>query len=93
MQYDQQNKPMRTEKMKEPLIKTIRLKDTESYDLKEISYNLTKKNIMNGVKTIYRESDLVHFILEQKLNKIDVDEKGNLIFNDYEKNNQLRKNQ
>ncbi|MCT8349548.1 hypothetical protein LGZ99_20695 [Photorhabdus temperata] len=72
--------------MKEPLIKTIRLKDSEAIDLKDISYELTRKNVMNGVKTIYRESDIVHFILEAKMHKIDVNDKGELIFKNGEKN-------
>ncbi|MEA3773434.1 hypothetical protein VBK73_22860 [Enterobacter hormaechei] len=66
--------------MKEPLIKTVRLKDSEAIDLKEIAYKLTKKNIMNGVMAVYRESDIVHFVLEAKMHKVDVNEKGELVF-------------
>ncbi|ETO41216.1 hypothetical protein [Morganella sp. EGD-HP17] len=71
--------------MKEPLKKTIRLKDSEAIVLKDISYELTKKNIMNGRKAIYRESDIVHFILESKINMVDVNENGELILKDEKK--------
>lgn len=71
---------MREKNMTEPLIKTVRLKDTESADLKEISYNLTRKNIMNGLKAVYRESDIVHFVLENKIHDVDVNENGELFF-------------
>ncbi|WP_283126875.1 hypothetical protein [Providencia stuartii] len=71
--------------MTEPLIKTIRLKDNESIDLKELSYSLTRKNIMNGLKAVYRESDIVHFILESKIHDVDVNEMGELIFKSSEK--------
>lgn len=40
---------------------------------------------MNGLKAIYRESDLVHFILESKMHEIDVNEKGELIFKEPQK--------
>ncbi|QUG52544.1 hypothetical protein KDU74_01930 [Enterobacter cloacae] len=66
--------------MKKNLIKTIRLKDSESIDLGVLSYELTKKNIMNGINIIYKESDLVHFLIENKMNEIDVNEKGELTF-------------
>lgn len=66
--------------MKQNLIKTIRLKDSESIELGVLSYELTKKNIMNGVNVIYKESDLVHFLIENKTSEIDVNEKGELIF-------------
>lgn len=66
--------------MKEPLIKTVRLKDSESINLKEISYDLTRKNIMNGLKAVYKESDIVHFILENKIHDVDVNENGDLVF-------------
>lgn len=66
--------------MKKNLIKTIRLKDSESIDLEVLSYELTKKNIMNGINIFYKESDLVHFLIENKMNEIDVNEKGELTF-------------
>lgn len=66
--------------MKKSLIKTIRLKDSESIDLGVLSYELTKKNIMNGINIIYKESDIVHFLIENKMNEIDVNEKGELTF-------------
>ncbi len=66
--------------MKKNLIKTIRLKDSESIELGVISYELTKKNIMNGINIIYKESDLVHFLIESKMNEVDVNEKGELTF-------------
>lgn len=66
--------------MKQNLVKTIRLKDSESIELGVLAYELTKKNIMNGINVIYKESDLVHFLIENKYSDIDVNEKGQLIF-------------
>ncbi|MEY0023042.1 hypothetical protein AB7W40_03335 [Providencia rettgeri] len=66
--------------MKQNLVKTIRLKDSESIELGVLAYELTKKNIMNGINVIYKESDLVHFLIENKYSDIDVNDKGQLIF-------------
>ena len=66
--------------MKQNLVKTIRLKDSESIELGILAYELTKKNIMNGINVIYKESDLVHFLIENKYSDIDVNDKGQLIF-------------
>lgn len=66
--------------MKQNLVKTIRLKDSESIELGVLAYELTKKNIMNGINVIYKESDLVHFLIENKYREIDVNDKGQLVF-------------
>ncbi|PHM22162.1 hypothetical protein [Xenorhabdus ehlersii] len=58
---------------------TIRLKKSESIDLQEKAFLLTKKNIMSGRQKIYSEADLVHYAIEQMLSMITLDEHGYLI--------------
>lgn len=64
--------------MKETTISTIRLKKQEAADLADLSFMLTKKNVMAGLKKMHSESEIVHFIIKQTLKRVDVDETGNL---------------
>lgn len=58
--------------------KTIRLKKQEASDLKDLSFELTKKAITAGHQKIYKESDIVHFLIENLAKKITVDNHGDL---------------
>ncbi|WP_392564097.1 hypothetical protein RHO13_13230 (plasmid) [Orbus wheelerorum] len=62
----------------ENLKKTVRLKKEESLLLQDKAFTLTKKAIYQGNKVVYQESDIVHFIIEKFLNKIDINEQGEL---------------
>lgn len=64
--------------------KTIRLKKQEAIDLKEISFELTKKAIMAGHQKIYKESDVVHYLIENLAQCVQINQKG-LLGLDYEK--------
>lgn len=64
--------------------KTIRLKKQEAIDLKDISFELTKKAIMAGHQKLYKESDVVHYLIENLASCVKVNEKG-LLNLDYEK--------
>lgn len=57
------------------LKKTIRLKKEESVSLQDKAFFLTK---YQGNKIIYKESDIVHYIIDKILDKIDIDENGKL---------------
>ena len=62
--------------------KTIRLKKQEAIDLKDISFELTKKAIMAGHQKLYKESDIVHYLIENLAQCIKVNEKGLLALDD-----------
>lgn len=62
------------------LIKTVRLNDSESLLLKNISLDFSKRNILNGVHKLYKESDLIHFLVEHLTDRLDIDSNGDLIF-------------
>ncbi|MGX2949147.1 hypothetical protein [Frederiksenia canicola] len=72
--------------------KTIRLKKQEAIDLKEISFNLTKKAIMAGHQKLYKESDIVHYLIENLAQCVKVNEKGALSL-DYAKLTNLHINE
>ena len=59
--------------------KTIRLKKQEASELKDLSFELTKKAITAGHQKIYKESDIVHFLIENLAKRITVDSHGDLI--------------
>lgn len=61
--------------------KTVRLKKQEASDLKDLSFELTKKAITAGHQKIYRESDIVHFLIENISKSITIDKEGNLCLN------------
>lgn len=67
-----------------PTDKTIRLKKQEAIELKEISFELTKKAIMAGHQKLYKESDIVHYLIENLSRCVKVNEKGSLSL-DYDK--------
>uniref|UniRef100_A0AAU8B337 Uncharacterized protein n=1 Tax=Dulem virus 57 TaxID=3145768 RepID=A0AAU8B337_9VIRU len=58
--------------------KTIRLKKQEASELKDLSFELTKKAITAGHQKIYKESDIVHFLIENVANKVSIDKNGDL---------------
>lgn len=60
------------------LKKTIRLKKEESVSLQDKAFSLTKKAIYQGNKNVYQESDIVHYIIDRILEKVDIDENGKL---------------
>lgn len=64
--------------MSEALKTTVRLKKQEAVELRELAFSLTKKAIMKGKQKIYSESDLVHYMIENAIKNIDIDEEGNL---------------
>ena len=66
--------------MDKTLIKSIRLNAHESKILKDIAFELSKKNILNDINTLYRESDLIHKFIESFAHKLTVDDTGELIF-------------
>lgn len=61
--------------------KTIRLKKQEASDLKDLSFELTKKAITAGHQKIYKESDIVHFLIENLAQKVTINSKGDLVVN------------
>ncbi|MDE8035788.1 hypothetical protein OQ257_11560 [Actinobacillus equuli subsp. equuli] len=65
---------------KETADKTIRLKKHEAIELKELSFELTKASILNGHQKIYKESDIVHFLIEQGSKRITINKDGELVF-------------
>jgi len=52
--------------------KTVRLKKQEAAELKDLSFELTKKAIGAGHQKIYKESDIVHFLIENLAQKVAV---------------------
>lgn len=66
--------------MENKLIKTVRLNDNESLLLKNVSLDFSKRNVLNGVHKLYKESDLIHFMIEHLTGRLDIDSNGDLIF-------------
>ncbi|MBN6710266.1 hypothetical protein JFL47_11425 [Haemophilus haemoglobinophilus] len=60
--------------------KTIRLKKQEAVELKNLSFELTKSSIMNGHQKLYKESDIVHFLIENASQYVTVGKNGELCF-------------
>lgn len=60
--------------------KTIRLKKHEAVELKELSFELTKSSIMSGHQKLYKESDIVHFLIENASRYVTVNKNGELSF-------------
>ncbi|MGX2970461.1 hypothetical protein ACWIVY_09325 [Ursidibacter sp. B-7004-1] len=60
--------------------KTIRLKKQEAAELKDLSFELTKSSIMNGHQKLYKESDIVHFLIENASKYVAVGKDGELCF-------------
>lgn len=66
--------------MKKEISKTIRLTKQETTTLSEMAFELTKSAIVNGHHKLYKESDLVHFLIEHAAQYISIDRNGNLKF-------------
>lgn len=64
--------------MTEKLVTTIRLKKTESSDLRELSWTLTKQQIAAGRMRMITEADIVHMLIEQHAKDVALDADGNL---------------
>ncbi|WP_118809148.1 hypothetical protein [Haemophilus haemolyticus] len=61
--------------------KTVKLKKKEASDLKELSFELTKKAITAGHQKIYKESDIVHFLIENLAQNVTINKNGDLEMN------------
>ncbi|MFW2097315.1 hypothetical protein ACG9ZL_13990 [Acinetobacter sp. ULE_I057] len=60
------------------MAETVKLNKWEQEVLEARLNYLNKKLIMNGFKTIKSESQIVHKIIEMTVNKIDIDQNGNI---------------
>ena len=60
------------------MAETVKLNKWEQEVLEARLNYLNKKLVMNGFKTIKSESQIIHKIIEMTINKIDIDESGNL---------------
>lgn len=61
--------------------KTVRLKKQEAAELKDLSFELTKKAIGAGHQKIYKESDIVYFLIENLAKKVTINKNGDLEIN------------
>lgn len=57
---------------------TVKLNEWEQEALEARLNYLNKKLIMNGFKTLKSESQIVHKIIEMTINKVEIDENGNI---------------
>lgn len=64
------------------MAETVKLNKWEQEVLEARLNYLNKKLIMNGFKSIKSESQIIHKIIEMTINKIDIDENGNLKIRD-----------
>lgn len=64
------------------MAETVKLNKWEQEVLEARLNYLNKKLIMNGFKSIKSESQIIHKIIEMTINKIDIDENGNLKIKD-----------
>lgn len=60
------------------MAETVKLNKWEQEVLEARLNYLNKKLVMNGFKTIKSESQIIHKLIEMTINKIDIDESGNL---------------
>lgn len=60
------------------MAETVKLNKWEQEALEARLNYLNKKLVMNGFKTLKFESEIVHKILEMTINRIDIDQDGNL---------------
>jgi hypothetical protein len=60
------------------MAETVKLNKWEQEALEARLNYLNKKLVMNGFKTLKYESEIVHKILEMTINRIDIDQDGNL---------------
>ena len=61
---------------------TVKLNQWEQEALEARLNYLNKKLIMNGFKTLKSESQIVHKIIEMTINKVEIDENGNIKITD-----------
>lgn len=64
------------------MAETVKLNKWEQEALEARLNYLNKKLVMNGFKTLKSESQIIHKILEMTINKIDIDENGNIKIKD-----------
>lgn len=57
---------------------TVKLNQWEQEALEARLNYLNKKLIMNGFKTLKSESQIVHKIIEMTINKVEIDDNGNI---------------
>ena len=60
------------------MAETVKLNKWEQEALEARLNYLNKKLVMNGFKTLKSESQIIHKLIEMTVNKIDIDEDGNL---------------
>ena len=60
------------------MTQTVKMNKWEQEVLEARLNYLNKKLVMNGFKTIKSESQIIHKIIEMTVNKLDIDEDGNL---------------
>ncbi|RZG76796.1 hypothetical protein [Acinetobacter sp. WCHAc060025] len=60
------------------MAETVKLNKWEQEALEARLNYLNKKLVMNGFKTLKSESQIIHKLIEMTINKIDIDEDGNL---------------
>lgn len=57
---------------------TVKLNEWEQEALEARLNYLNKKLIMNGFKTLKSESQIVHKIIEMTINRVEIDDNGNI---------------
>ena len=60
------------------MTQTVKMNKWEQEVLEARLNYLNKKLVMNGFKTLKSESEIVHRIIEMTINKLDIDQDGNL---------------
>lgn len=60
------------------MAETVKLNKWEQEALEARLNYLNKKLVMNGFKTIKSESQIIHKLIEMTVNKLDIDQDGNL---------------
>lgn len=60
------------------MAETVKLNKWEQEALEARLNYLNKKLVMNGFKTLKSESQIIHKLIEMTINRIDIDEDGNL---------------
>jgi 7-keto-8-aminopelargonate synthetase-like enzyme len=60
------------------MAETVKLNKWEQEALEARLNYLNKKLVMNGFKTLKSESQIVHKVIEMTINKLEIDESGNI---------------
>ena len=60
------------------MAQTVKLNKWEQEVLEARLNYLNKKLVMNGFRALKSESEIVHKIIEMTINKVDIDQDGNL---------------